>query len=100
TWLTSMGTTDDPPLGWTDDRDVAVQGRRESQSHVGEAWNAFSGRRDETLALLTGLTPPQWGRPGHHERRGRVTLEQIVGYLTWHDDNHLDQMARALDGRV
>lgn len=30
----------------------------------------------------------------------KFTLEDFVTLMNWHDDNHLDQLNRALEGRV
>jgi hypothetical protein len=46
------------------------------------------------------LTPAQWQRGGVHPTRGRMTVEDFVTMIAWHDDNHLDQLRRALDGKV
>jgi len=35
-----------------------------------------------------------------HALLGRLTIEQIIGLLPWHDDNHLDQLKRALEGKA
>ena len=40
----------------------------------------------------------QWRRGGMHPQRGRLTVEDFVTELAWHDDNHLDQLRRALAG--
>jgi len=53
----------------------------------------------ERWALLQSLSPGEWQRGGIHLRRGRLTLEDWVASLMSHDDNHLDQLHRALDGR-
>jgi hypothetical protein len=29
-----------------------------------------------------------------------MTVDDYVTMIAWHDDNHLDQLRRALDGRV
>lgn len=34
------------------------------------------------------------------EPAGRITIDAIVTMLTWHDDNHLDQLRRALEGKA
>ena len=31
--------------------------------------------------------------------RGRVTIDMLVAIMAWHDDNHLEQLTRALEGR-
>lgn len=80
------------PNRWAEDR----QYRR---SDPGEALAAFRRRRNEIITLLSELTADQWDRGGIHLRRGRLTLAQWVESLAEHDDNHLDQLRRALEGR-
>ena len=61
---------------------------------------AFRARRDESLALLRTLTPEQWKRAGIHATRGAITINDFVTLMAWHDDNHLDQLKRALEGKA
>jgi len=98
-WMQLILAMDDPALiepgtaaRWAEDRQY-------QRHHAGAAWDAFSRRRDETLELLRGLSPAQWERSGHHRRRQRMTIDDLVSLMTWHDDNHLDQLARALKGQ-
>jgi uncharacterized damage-inducible protein DinB len=65
-----------------------------------EALAAFRKRREENLAFLRGLAPDDWRRAGVHAVRGRFTVDDFVTLMAWHDDNHLDQLTRALDGRA
>jgi hypothetical protein len=65
-----------------------------------EAVAGFRELRGEFLAFLLGLTPADRDRGCIHPVRGRVTIDFFVSMLSWHDDNHLDQIARALDGRA
>jgi hypothetical protein len=58
----------------------------------------FRRRRGESLATLIALPPADWQRGGEHPTRGRVSVDMLVAHLAWHDDNHLDQLARALTG--
>ena len=61
---------------------------------------AFVRRRTETLEFLRGLQPNAWERAGVHvDSRGRRTIDEFLSVMAWHDDNHLDQLRRALDGR-
>jgi hypothetical protein len=61
---------------------------------------AFTRRRAETLAFLETLGPDDWARGGVHiDSRGRRTIDGFLSVMAWHDDNHLDQLRRALDGR-
>ncbi len=64
-----------------------------------EALQAFRTRRDESLKFLLGLKPDQWERGGIHATRGRMTIKDFVALMAWHDDNHLDQLKRALQGQ-
>ena len=62
---------------------------------------AFTRRREETLAFLQRLGPDDWARAGvHADARGRRTIDEFLSVMPWHDDNHLDQLRRALDGRA
>jgi hypothetical protein len=63
-----------------------------------EALAAFRRLREGTLAHLTALSPEQWHRGGIHPRRGRLTVEDFVTDMAWHDDNHLDQLRRIVGG--
>ena len=61
---------------------------------------AFVRRRSETLEFLRALAPEAWARAGVHvDSRGRRTIDEFLSVMAWHDDNHLDQLRRALDGR-
>jgi uncharacterized damage-inducible protein DinB len=64
-----------------------------------EALEAFRRRRDESLRFLRELRPEQWERGGLHATRGRMTIRDFVELMAWHDDNHLDQLKRALAGK-
>ncbi|MBI1736863.1 MAG: DinB family protein [Candidatus Rokubacteria bacterium] len=74
--------------------------RQYLRNDTAEVVTAFRKRRDETLAMLGTLTPEQLKRAGIHPTRGRMTVEDFVTLIAWHDDNHLDQLRRALDGKA
>ena len=74
--------------------------RQYQRNDVQEALTAFKSRRDDTLKFFRGLRPEQWERGGIHATRGKMTLKDFVELLAWHDDNHLDQLKRALDGKA
>ncbi len=63
------------------------------------ALNAFRNRREETLALLGKLSPAQWQRGSTHVTLGRMTFGDWVALMAAHDDKHLGQLQRALEGR-
>jgi hypothetical protein len=65
-----------------------------------EALAAFQRSRDEMIALFRSLSGDAWERAGVHlDGRGRRTIDQFLTVTAWHDDNHLDQLARAMAGR-
>ena len=90
---------DEPPLTGLDP-DRWAQERQYSKNDTAEAVSAFRRRREETLAFLRKLEPDQWTRGGMHPVRGRLTLDFFLTLMAWHDDNHLDQLRRALAGTV
>jgi DinB superfamily len=67
---------------------------------VGQALAAFRQRRAEMLETFGKLTPAQWEKGGIHSALGRITLDGFLSIIAWHDDNHLDQLTRALQGRA
>jgi hypothetical protein len=87
------------PVGNPLDPDRWAEELQYARSDPSRALDAFRRRRSETLALLNSLTDAQWLRGGIHPQRGRLNLGDWVASLASHDDNHLDQLKRALDGR-
>lgn len=99
-WIRAILTMDDPVLVQTGTADRWAEERQYARHHVGAAWDAFGHRRDDTIELLHGLPAKAWRRAGRHARRGRLTVDDLVALMAWHDDNHLDQVKRALEGRA
>jgi DinB family protein len=81
------------PHRWAEDRQYL-------RNDAAEALNTFRKRREELLSYLRALSPKQWQRGGIHPTRGRMTVDDYATMIAWHDDNHLDQLRRALEGRV
>jgi DinB family protein len=73
--------------------------RQYQRNDAMEALQAFRARRDESLKFLRGLKVEQWERGGIHATRGHMSIKDFVGLMAWHDDNHLDQLKRALKGQ-
>ena len=94
----SIMATDEPKFPATDPDRAAIE-RQYSRQDTQKALESLKGRRVETLAFLRALKPEQWERGGVHASRGRMTMKEFVGLMAWHDDNHLDQIKRALDGK-
>jgi len=82
------------------DPDRWVEDRQYQRCDIADAVAAFRARREDTLAFLGSLAPGQWERAADHPARGRLTVRKVVHSLASHDVEHLDQIARALAGRV
>jgi DinB superfamily len=59
----------------------------------------FRRRRGESLETLVALSPSDWQRGGEHRTRGRLSIDLLVALMASHDDNHLEQLTRALEGK-
>jgi len=90
---------DDPQLFGPDPDRWAAE-RQYLRNDAGDAVAAFRKRRQDTLDILRKLTSEQWKRGGSHPVRGRITIEDFVTLMAWHDDNHLDQLKRAVEGKA
>ena len=101
-WFELIIAMDEPKFPPVDPStpDRWAEERQYLRNDVGEALSSFRKRRGDTLAFLRKLTPEQWNRAGLHPRRGRMTFEDFLTLIAWHDENHLDQLRRALDGRA
>jgi hypothetical protein len=88
----------DPKLGGPNP-DRWAEERQYLRNDAAEALAAFRKRRGETLATFGKLTAAQWDKGGQHPVRGRITIDGFLTLMAWHDDNHLDQLRRALEGR-
>ena len=95
----TMMASDNPRLT-APDPDRWATDRQYLRNDAGEAVAAFRKRREETLSFLRKLGTSDWERGGTHPVRGRVTIDQFLTLMAWHDDNHLDQLRRALDGKA
>ncbi len=82
------------------DPDRWAEERQYLRNDVAEALRHFRRWREESLALLRGLTAQQWQRAGAHPRRGRMTVGDFVTLMAWHDENHLEQLRRGLRGEA
>jgi len=80
--------------------DRMAEERQYLRNDAVEAIGAFRRRRVENLEFLRALTPAQWDKGGVHPARGRMTIDTFLTLMAWHDDNHLDQLKRALAGKA
>jgi hypothetical protein len=87
-------------IGHPLDPDRWAEERQYLRNDAREALAALRRRRTEVLTLLRSLSPAEWQRGGIHLSRGRLPLADWAASLAGHDDNHLDQLHRALEGRA
>jgi hypothetical protein len=80
--------------------DRMAEERQYLRNDAVEAIGAFRRRREENVELLRTLTHAQWDKGGTHPVRGRMSIDTFLTLMAWHDDNHLDQLQRALDGKA
>ena len=69
------------------------------RNDAADAVRSFRRLRGEMLLLLGDMTETELQRGGIHPRRGRVTIDRWVAMLAAHDDDHLEQLRRAVDGQ-
>jgi len=81
------------------DPDRWAEERQYLRHDTAAALAALRRRREESLAFLRRLTPPQWQRGSLHATLGRMTFADWVALIAAHDDKHLDQLRRAVEGR-
>jgi hypothetical protein len=91
--------SDNPRLA-APDPDRWAEERQYLRNDAPAALAAFRKRRAETLAFLGQRTPADWERGGTHPVLGTITLDSFLTLMAWHDDNHLDQLRRALEGKA
>lgn len=89
-------TGSEPPVDpdrWADERQYL-------RCDAAIALAAFRRRRSESLDFLNRLTSAQWQRGCLHPTLGRLTFGDWTALLAAHDDNHLSQLKRALEGHA
>ena len=94
-----MALTSNEPVFPAPEQERWAEDRQYLRNDAAEALAAFRRRREESLAFFRKLAPADWQRAGIREGRGRVTIADNTAIMAWHDENHLDQLKRALEGR-
>ena len=89
--------TDPKLVGPSADR--MAEERQYLRNDAVEAIAAFRRRREENVEFLGKLTPAQWDKGGTHPARGRMSIDTFLTLMAWHDDNHVAQLTRAVEGR-
>ncbi len=79
--------------------DPPEEAQRQDYRHKALAaeFDAYLGARRALLTLLSGATEEQWERCGTHPVYGSLSLVELLVFITWHDLNHIEQVARTLE---
>ena len=80
---------EDRPLLPSMDTDALVIERDYAHADAAQVLAAFRVAREQTMALLRRIEPPQWERTAVFEGYGALTLRSLVHYLASHDQQHL-----------
>ena len=94
-----IATNDEPRL-FGPDPDRWAEEQQYLRHDTIVALGHFRRRREESLAYLRGLAPADWQRGGVHPVRGRLTVNDFVTIMTFHDLTHLAQLERGLRGET
>jgi len=88
---------EDQPLLPNLDPQESAQRRDYRRQALAAEFDAFLGARKALVTLLSGVTEEQWGRCGTHSAYGSMSLLEMLVFITWHDLNHIEQVARTLE---
>ncbi|MCY3833234.1 MAG: HAD-IA family hydrolase [Chloroflexi bacterium] len=61
-----------------------------------QVMRCFQQARENTIALLSGLTPDQWSRPARHSIFGLTNLLEMAHFTAQHDRLHITQLCQTL----
>lgn len=79
------------------DADQLAQERDYNHQQVWTVFDDWVANRVVTLDYFKALKEEDWERVGNHPRRGRMTLTDQLILLSWHDVNHVEQIAKILE---
>ena len=96
--LKTISTQDGAKLPIPDADKICAE-RQYPKADAAEVVAEFRRRRAESLRMARGLSAEQWKRSGT-VGTNPMTLDAIAALWAWHDDNHLDQLKRALAGKA
>lgn len=88
-----------PDLPFPDPVKMVVD-RAYNDDDLMESLETWAASRREFLALLGGVADEDWERPANHPTRGPFTLTDQLFLTVWHDLNHIEQMAKILQGKA
>lgn len=78
------------------DPQEGAQRRDYKRQNLANEFEAYLVQRRALVEILAGLSEDQWQRRGTHSTYGSITLLDLMVFTTWHDLNHIEQIARIL----
>jgi FMN phosphatase YigB (HAD superfamily) len=78
------------------DTDKWAQERSYNLQSGSSAMNDFMAHRIQLLALLDGLSQPDWERPARHAIFGPTQIKELVSIIANHDRLHVQQAYRCI----
>lgn len=90
-----MVTQENPTLSVSNHETMAVEGAYNRQE-LRQVLAEFSTSRQESLAVYRDLSPNDWDRPGQHVAFGPWSVGNMIAFVGWHDNNHIEQITRIL----
>ena len=80
---------EDHPVLASIDTDALARERAYGKADATKVLAAFRQARQQTVALIAGLSPAQFDRTAVFEGYGALTLRSLLHYLCSHDQQHL-----------
>lgn len=90
-----MATQENPTLSGSNHETMAIE-RAYNQQELRQVLAEFKTSRQESLAVYRELTPDDWERPGQHVAFGAWSVGNMIAFVGWHDNNHIEQITRIL----
>jgi len=88
-------TLEHPKEAWPPiDPEYWAEQRTYNQGEIGEALQAFTRERGDSIAQLRALVSPAWSASHHHTVMGEITAGDLLAAWTAHDMLHLRQIAK------
>lgn len=81
-----------PPV----DNDGLIHSNDYATQSMREAFDAYQQKREQFMALLSGLSDAQWMRKGIHPATGEGAILDLAINTALHDVNHTEQIIAAL----
>lgn len=88
-------TQESPDLPNPDPAPVAIE-RQYNEQDWPTVFAEWVQGREVLVTFLDSVGGDDWERAANHPKRGRFTLNDQLLLTTWHDMNHIEQMARLL----